>query len=244
MNELKTTKILKHLAFTLAEVLITLGIIGIVAALTIPNLIASYQKKQTVVKLKKVYAVLNQIARSSSDEYGDAATFLTANSTVNEKTTQEFFERYWFPYLNSPTIIKNSSHFYDLKGVDLGFSVATSYAAGRAYLMTMDGICYFVMIMQWVKDNNNNNNQIAVYSTSQTVYVNLNGTKPPNTLGKDIFTFKINFDDNNALPMCSTYTKSQISYNCSKSGGNNAGSCCAEKIKRDGWTIAPDYPWK
>ena len=38
-------------AFTLAEVLITLGIIGVVAAMTIPSLIQSYKEKQTVVTL-------------------------------------------------------------------------------------------------------------------------------------------------------------------------------------------------
>lgn len=36
---------IKNRAFTLAEVLITLGIIGIIAALTIPNIIAGYRKK-------------------------------------------------------------------------------------------------------------------------------------------------------------------------------------------------------
>lgn len=46
-------------AFTLAEVLITLGIIGVVAAITIPGLITKYQKLATVVKLKKVYSQLN-----------------------------------------------------------------------------------------------------------------------------------------------------------------------------------------
>ena len=37
--------------FTLAEVLITLGIIGVVAALTLPSLITNYRKKQTVAQL-------------------------------------------------------------------------------------------------------------------------------------------------------------------------------------------------
>lgn len=40
-------------AFTLAEVLITLGIVGVVAAITIPTLIAGYQKKEAVNALKK-----------------------------------------------------------------------------------------------------------------------------------------------------------------------------------------------
>ena len=44
---------IRRVAFTLAEVLITLGIIGIVAAMTIPTLIVNYQKKQTVSKLKQ-----------------------------------------------------------------------------------------------------------------------------------------------------------------------------------------------
>lgn len=47
-------------AFTLAETLITLGIIGVVAALTIPSIIKNYQKKQTAIKLKQTYSLLTQ----------------------------------------------------------------------------------------------------------------------------------------------------------------------------------------
>ncbi len=46
--------------FTLAEVLITLGVIGIVAALTMPTLIANHQKKQVAVKLSRFYSIMNQ----------------------------------------------------------------------------------------------------------------------------------------------------------------------------------------
>ena len=45
----------KKAAFTLAEVLITLGIIGVVAAMTIPNLITAHQKRVTVTKLQKLF---------------------------------------------------------------------------------------------------------------------------------------------------------------------------------------------
>lgn len=48
----------KRLGFTLAEVLITLGIIGVVAALTIPTLVAKHKEKVTVVKVKKAYSTL------------------------------------------------------------------------------------------------------------------------------------------------------------------------------------------
>ena len=50
----------KKAAFTLAEVLITLGIIGIVAAMTIPTLVANYQQKSLNTQFKKAYALINQ----------------------------------------------------------------------------------------------------------------------------------------------------------------------------------------
>lgn len=51
---------IKLRAFTMAEVLITLGIIGIVAAMTLPSLIGNYQKKQTAIQLKKFYSIMQQ----------------------------------------------------------------------------------------------------------------------------------------------------------------------------------------
>ncbi len=53
----------KRFGFTLAEVLITLGIIGVVAAMTIPNLVAHNQQKQTVVKLQMAISVMIQAYR-------------------------------------------------------------------------------------------------------------------------------------------------------------------------------------
>ena len=50
----------KKAAFTLAEVLITLGIIGVVAAMTIPTLISNYQEKTLNTQFKRAYALINQ----------------------------------------------------------------------------------------------------------------------------------------------------------------------------------------
>ena len=57
--------------FTLAEVLITLGIIGVVAAMTIPNLIASVTKTRTASELKKAYADISVAMRLAEGEFGD-----------------------------------------------------------------------------------------------------------------------------------------------------------------------------
>lgn len=47
-------------AFTLAEVLITLGIIGVVAALTIPVLTQNYKKRVVETRLQKFYSTINK----------------------------------------------------------------------------------------------------------------------------------------------------------------------------------------
>lgn len=59
-----------NIGFTLAEVLITLGIIGIVAALTIPGIIQKQQEKTVIVRLKKAYSALSQAYLFAAQEYG------------------------------------------------------------------------------------------------------------------------------------------------------------------------------
>ena len=56
--------------FTLAEVLITLGIIGVVAAMTIPTLIANTRSQQYRSRFKKTVSMLSQAARMSQSQYG------------------------------------------------------------------------------------------------------------------------------------------------------------------------------
>ena len=83
----------KRIAFTLAEVLITLGIIGVVAALTLPNLITQYQKNATVQGLKVAYSLLSQAVQKSISENGEIDNW---DYTLN---TNAFNETYILPYL-------------------------------------------------------------------------------------------------------------------------------------------------
>ena len=83
----------KH-AFTLAETLITLVIIGVVAALTIPNLIINHQKEETITKLKKTYSTLAQITHKAIADHGPILSWDIDNNSEN------FFNTYMAPYLN------------------------------------------------------------------------------------------------------------------------------------------------
>ena len=67
IDEIPTTL---KIAFTLEEVLITLGIIGVVAAMTLPTLIQKQNEKKDIVHLKKVYSILNQALLKEISENG------------------------------------------------------------------------------------------------------------------------------------------------------------------------------
>ena len=82
--------------FTLAEVLITLGVIGIVAAMTMPTLIANHQKEVVATSLRKAYAELNLALQMAISDYGDVSTwdYSTASEIAMwaEKYIQPYFK--------------------------------------------------------------------------------------------------------------------------------------------------------
>ena len=60
----------KSLAFTLAEVLITIGVIGVVAAITLPSLITKSRKVMVENRLKDTYSILANATRLAEGEFG------------------------------------------------------------------------------------------------------------------------------------------------------------------------------
>ena len=74
-------------AFTMAEVLITLGIIGVVAAMTMPIVIGKYQEHEVKVKAKKIYSMMMQVldlAQAKYDTAGDnSSCFLQQPQMMN-----------------------------------------------------------------------------------------------------------------------------------------------------------------
>ncbi len=82
----------KAFAFTLAETLIVMGIIGVVAALTIPNLNSSTADKEKVVKLKKVYSNLQDAFGRAEAVYGPYDEWFQTDTTLATQSTR-FAER-------------------------------------------------------------------------------------------------------------------------------------------------------
>ena len=226
----------------MAEVLITLGIIGVVAALTLPTIIQNYQKQVTVNKLQKAYSVLGQVAQKSIADNG--AISITNGETLNSNTCKSIFYTYWLPYFKGAEVypegkgsnLNNNTPYYNhLNGSYWDTTIITQYPSGRIFFTTADGMSFYINIMKWVFKYDENDkliSQTAVYSSSQTVYVDINGLKQPNTFGKDVFCFIVSLDNGTVKP---------CGYNVNYSEIGNNDIYYASKIMQDGWKIT--YPW-
>ena len=214
---------MKKLAFTLAEVLITLGIIGVVAAMTLPTLITNYQKRATVAKLKRAYSVIKQAYLMSYDQVGD----LESNE-IRALGKDSYFKTYWAPYIQATYCNSFSECGYasdDSPWKEITGDAMFAESSRVLVFYTNDGFLYGI---NFVGKN--------VY-----VYVDLNGPKGPNQYGRDVFAFDRVLDakGNNLYLSCYNESDSILSRMCSRIHGG----CCAEKIRRDGWKITKDYPW-
>lgn len=97
--------------FTLAEVLITLGIIGVVAALTIPSLMSKYHRMTVETKLKKFYSTMNQ-AIKLSEEDNDGFPPLdssTVKDNDNVELINDYYSKYIVKYMSGVTLNKVTS---------------------------------------------------------------------------------------------------------------------------------------
>ena len=236
------SKLHQRVAFTLAEVLITLGIIGVVASLTLPSVIQNYKKQVTVNQLKKAYSILGQVAQKAFADNGPAG--FEEGSKIKGDDVKVFFDTYWLPYFKgvevypeniSPKLNDNMDYYKMANGIYTFTHACTKYDAGRIFFSTADGMTYFVYMNNWVNKYDENGNlvsQDATYISEQWVYVDVNGTKPPNTFGKDVFMFNIDF--NNGVVRPNSYRSSQATID---NACKTYGMACTSKIMREGWKI-------
>ena len=220
----------KKYAFTMAEVLVTLGIIGIVAAMTLPSVIGKYQKQVTISKLQKTYSVLNQALARSEVDHEDYKYWPIPSQNY---PTKVYFAQYWAPYLNISHICKSYQ--------DCGYSKLRAWNSRDGSNTTLglydnrDRISFYlndgVFVMMRFPFTANN-----VFD----IWIDINGAKPPNMLGYDMFIMNKAREGNLKGFVPYGYGKSYetINVNC-----RTAGSYCLAKIVADGWVIKEDYGW-
>ena len=217
--------------FTLAEVLITLGIIGVVAAMTLPTLIANYDKKVSATKAKKGYSELLNAIRMSEAHNGEMKEW-TYPTSASIDITRNFVNEYIKPYYND---LKEHS-----AGADPSCGAAVS-GAGVNYMLP-NGTCLSMVIHPG-----------GIFSAT----IDINGKQQPNLLGKDKFYF--NNSSGKLMPYGwkDNITREDIKtgytdegggvISCKKQKGDNENEFhrhgCTALLMLDNWEIKDDYPW-
>ena len=168
-------------AFTLAETLITLGIIGVVAALTISSIVSKYQEKMWLSKFKKNYNTISNAYARAYEEYGIANNW----GVSEENGTQKVFNilsQYINVAVDSPDLSNRRCSELD-KRITSASNNCFLYQNSYNFI-TQDGT-----IISIGKDK----------YKAPLITIDTNGFSKPNTLGKDIFILYLNARNDNPI---------------------------------------------
>ena len=233
-------------AFTLAEVLITLGIIGIVAAMTMPTLIQKHKRQVIETRLMKFYSVMNQAVKMAELDYGDRKEWYNDKSeTLYDKQgniiegsiqSEKWFNKYLKPYLKVRKIYSEGEYsfitFYDGSQfslwkdnhIDFTFYPLGNYKKCFKSSNMGKGTCAFVFSFHPTNSRNSH-----LYNKGIEPY------------------YWISDKDDEDLPWEDVDDEYQLikdyCYGVSKPENTNGQMFCTALIQLNNWKIPDDYPY-
>lgn len=228
----------RFLGFTLAEVLITLGIIGVVASITIPTLIADSHKAEYVAKLQKTTSVLSNgftqimVNNGCSDMACTGIMGLNGNNTVDNIKNANVF-----------SIVKSchatetgcdDSQLYYLSG-----GQAWIPSDNYAMIVLKDGA---IVGFSTVDSSCNISAGVNQYATvcNSFGFIDVNGMQMPNKFGRDAYRFYLS-KYGKILPVGTTDNTTGTWGYWNVNGGhgctNGNGQTCFGRIMEQGWQM-------
>ena len=228
----------KNFGFTLAEVLLTLGIIGVIAALTIPQLVSNYQKKVVPIRLKKMYNTLWNAIYMAEEENGP-----TDNWTFNDDDeAREFYKTQIKSRMKC--VEHNTNRKYNFKDMNCFLPDGSYIALNNMRSDGLLGIIFYplgdeksLFYAYGISSNQHRRNYFAynvwlaprrVAGGALPAKTEVTGTSiPVSRLSRDKL---LNGPGHPSDPYC-------------KLDSSAAASACFYLIKMDGWEIKDDYPW-
>ncbi len=209
----------------MAEVLITLTIIGVVAALTIPNLVQSYRKKVVEAKLVRFYSTIQQAIRLSQAENGHYSTwddigteceFKDEDAEVKEciegtETSLIWYNKYLAQYIKTQKIETTLSS-------SNAVGIFVYFLDGSAVGISGDGWNFYVDAADIGKIDNSKDSKY--------------GTK--------VFPFYFYSHTEEGFQPFDSKSQNPI-YSCDSTGN---GANCTKVIADNNWKIPDDYPFK
>lgn len=218
--------------FTLAEVLITLAIIGIVAATTIPTLINNYQKRVVVTRLQKFYSAMNQALLLSQAENGAYAQWDVNTGRQNADTMYEWYNKYLSKFFTSKSVEKIENGILVVQNDGSAFGM---YDTRAEFNNVHIPFCIHYNTCKDIIKKNNNSITLLDFD------------------GKEIFLFYIPVKTGRVVTYGThlKYNREQLKtgeglgstdfeYACA----NSRKTFCSALIQLDGWQIKDDYPVK
>lgn len=216
----------KLFAFTLTEVLITLSIVGVVSAMTLPTLVTKHQKKVLVAQFQKTYSVLSQAFESMMDEENVVRfeeTQFYKNCFNGDSTAQ------------CRAVVNNYIKRAKTDDVDsaIEYNVLSCSTTDDPHSSSSDGHRYSGNCTKSDTTNSSYTRGIVVslpdgadlyvrsYNSGAGFFtIDVNGAQKPNTFGRDVFILSV--DNQGAIHPHGLYTE-----------GNGGAS----QIIDDGWEM-------
>ena len=233
----------RFIAFTLAETLIVMGIIGVVAALTLPNLNSSTGDKEKVAKVKKVYSNMNDAMGRAIAVYGPYNTWFTNDTTPAARATR------WGNRVGEFLKISKSC------GLNTAGCIASTYKTHKTHQGnpgpisgSLVGANYYTAVLA---------DGTAISFSNNQIYFDIDGmNKGSSIAGKDIFALNVDSTTGEVTPNgAADSSSSLLTCDCLDNGfaactawvvmhdnmdylkTNNSGQCTNNtSIKLDGTT--------
>lgn len=226
-------------AFTLAEVLITLGVIGVVAALTLPILTANHRKKVIETRLAKFYTTMNEAIRMSETANGDRLYWdylgqgfdkdENQNTDYSRSLPMEWYEKYLKSFINTekteinPVTGKVMIYFNDGSLCSFGGASLQFYPSAKDFEE-----------YQLTEENKIKNN-MEISGIKYFTFFYYPNKLSPELRKKGVEAYGIENDKDTLL--------NDPNVGCNQNPTNERAYCAA-LIQLNGWKIPSDYPLK
>ena len=205
-------------AFTLAEVLITLGIIGVVAAMTMPSLMQNYKRQQATARIKKFVSVINQALISAENDLGPREDWVIGEMD-NSDSAYNFLNTYIKPYIKSADIEKRTL---------FGRNMATLRFVDGSQMSVKVGACYDIWYdINGEKGPNEKGKDIFVFILCKNGGCNFNSNQV-----RGFYCAPTGYH----FP-----THEQLIDNC-KNYRTDGGEYCTILLEQNGYEFPKDYP--
>ena len=218
----------KRAAFTLAEVLITLGIIGVVAALTLPVLIGKYRAKVLRTKFLQANTIVqDSVTQMRNDE-------VDLNAVINKRDSSVIKEYFKNGDCILPKNAKeaNYKNYYETKLA----SGASATILEQPYCLVNGMTLWFVQLKEQITSGDWESGMVEI--SSSLLAVDINGWQQrPNVYGKDVFFWFYNGSTGAVAPTGDALNiESNLSNfykDCPSSDYAEAGAGCTSKALSD-----------